>query len=184
MEPKRHRHHLQHADPAPQWASHLLDLPQELLAAILGMFMKFETPWTRNPRTLAEVTNSVAALEEIRKRAFVIRLVFHKKVSSVGYGTRRLYVTSCMIHILRRQRMLLERHHSIHPHRTEGPAMLAIYEATYYETNFVNQMVRDGIKAPEQYRFVLERLKAVQSHPYFEGFVGGKHVGLLEVEQA
>ena len=176
MESKRH-----HAGPAPQSVSHLLDLPQELLAMILGTFMKVPTFWMTYPRTLAEVATSIAALEGIRERAFAIRLVFHKKVSSVGYGPRRLYVTSCMIHILRQQKMLLEHHHSTNPTLTQGPAMLAIYEATYYRINFINLMIRDNVIAPEQYRFILERLRAVQPHKYFERFVGGQNHGLREV---
>ena len=111
----------------------------------------------------------------------MIRLVFHKRTCNVDCGPKRLFITSAIIHILRRQKMLLERHHSIDPNCTWGPAMLAIYEATYYQISFVNLMIRDGIDAPAQYRFVLERLRAVQPHKFFEGFVGGKQTFLAGV---
>ena len=177
MEPKR-----QHTDPAsPQWVSHLLDLPQELLAIILGMFMKVEGPWKSYPRTLAEVNTSINTLVGIRERAFVIRLVFHARISRVGYGARRLYVTSCMIHILRRQKMLLERHHSTNPTHALGPVLPAIYEGTFYQISFINQMVHDGITSAEPYRFMLERLKAVKPHHFFARYVGGQDTGLRNV---
>ena len=160
----------------------LLDLPPELLGEILGHYIRDPAPWKTHPKTLRQVNRSIDALEGISKRAAILRLVL-PTTSTVSYGLRRQYVTAAMLHILRKQKMLIERHHSTNPNCIDGAAMRAIYESTYYQIWFVQAMVKDGIEDHQKWRFVVERLKKVEPYAPYAGFVGGRWEGLQQVVQ-
>lgn len=190
MEPaKRHkpeetvlvRAHAQ-AQAQARTANHLFDLPPELLGEVLGHYIRDDKPWKTHPKTLVQVNRSVTALEGILKRAGILRLLL-PTASRVSYGLRRQYVTAAMLHILRKQKLLIERHHSYDPASIDGPALRAIYEATWYQVTVVQMMVKDGIEDHTKWRFFLERLRKAEPYPAYEGYVAGLWVGPQEVVQ-
>jgi len=155
----------------------LFDLPPELLGEILGHYIRDEQPWKTHPKTLAQVNRSIAALEGILKRAAILRLLLPTS-ARVSYGLRRQYVTAAMLHILRRQKLLLERHANLPGlNCINWSALRAIYEATWYQVTFVQMMVKDGIEDHTKWRFILERLKKVEPYPAYAGYVGGTWQG-------
>ena len=155
----------------------LFDLPPELLGEILGHYIRDEQPWKTHPKTLAQVDRSIAALEGILKRAGILRLLLPTS-ARVSYGLRRQYVTAAMLHILRRQKLLLERHANLPGlNCINWSALRAIYEATWYQVTFVQMMVKDGIEDHTKWRFILERLKKVEPYPAYAGYVGGTWQG-------
>jgi len=160
--------------------TNLLELPMELLGEVLGHYIRDERPWKTHPKTLAQVNLSIEALEGILKRAAILRLLL-PTTARVNYGLKRQYVTAIMLHILRKQKLLLERHHSTDLNCINGAAMRAIYEATWYQVTFVQTMVKDGVEDLSMWRFLLERLKKVEPHSFFAGFVGGQWQGLQQV---
>ena len=163
--------------------NHLFDLPPELLGEVLGHYIRDPAPWRTHPKTLAQVNRSIDALEGILKRAGILRLILPTS-SRVSYGLRRQYVTAAMLHILRKQKLLLERHvNSPGLNCTNWAGLRAIYEATWYQVTFVQMMVKDGIEDHTKWRFFLERLKKVELYPAYEGYVGGTWQGLQEVVQ-
>ncbi len=167
--------------PAQRAVTKLFDLPGELLAEIFGHYIRDESNWRTHPKTLAQVNHSIAALEGIAKRAAILRLVLPKN-SKISYGLKRQYVTAAMLILLRKQKLLLERHSS--SGCIDGPTLRAIYESTYYQIWFVQMMVKDGVEDLSKWRFVVERLKKIKPYAPFEGYVGGEWEGLYEVVQA
>ena len=160
--------------------NHLFDLPIELLGEVLGHYIRDARPWKTHPKTLAQVNLSIEALEGICKRSSILRLVI-PTTARLNYGLKRQYVTAIMAHTLRKQKLLLERHHSTDLNCINGAAMRAIYEATWYQVTFVQTMVKDGMEDLSMWRFLLERLKKVEPHSFFAGFVGGEWQGLQQV---
>lgn len=153
--------------------NHLFDLPPELLGEVLGHYIRDDKPWKTHPKTLVQVNRSVTALEGILKRAGILRLLL-PTASRVSYGLRRQYVTAAMLHILRKQKLLIERHaNSPGLNCINWAALRAIYEASWYQVTFVQMMVKDGIEDHTKWRFFLERLKKVEPYPAYEGYVGG-----------
>ena len=169
--------------PAQRAVTKLFDLPGELLAEIFGHYIRDESKWKTHPKTLRQVNQSIAALEGIAKRAAILRLVLPKN-SKISYGLKRQYVTAAMLILLRKQKLLIERHHSTALNCIDGPTLRAIYESTYYQIWFVQAMVKDGIEDASKWRFIVERLKKVEPFVPFEGYVGGVWEGLYEVVQA
>ena len=159
-----------------------LELPPEILGEILGHYIRDPSPWKTHPKTLAQVNRSIAALEGISKRASILRLVLPTK-SRVSYGLRRQYVTAAMLHILRKQKLLIERHHSTDLNCIDGAALRAIYESAFYQIMVVQMMVKDGVEDLTKWRFFLERLKIIVPYEPYAGFVGGQWQGLQEVVQ-
>jgi len=176
--------------------NHLFELPIELLGEVLGHYIRDARPWKTHPKTLAQVNLSIEALEGICKRSSILRLVI-PTTARLNYGLKRQYVTAIMAHTLRKQKLLLERHHSTDLNCINGAAMRAIYEATlncingaamraiyeatWYQVTFVQTMVKDGMEDLSMWRFLLERLKKVEPHSFFAGFVGGEWQGLQQV---
>ena len=162
--------------------THFLELPPEILGEILGHYIRDPSPWKTHPKTLAQVNRSIDALEGIAKRASILRLVLPTK-SRVSYGLRRQYVTAAMLHILRKQKLLIERHHSTDVACIDGASLRAIYESTFYQIMVVQMMVKDGVEDLSRWRFFLERLKIIEPYAPHAGFVGGRWEGLQEVVQ-
>ena len=183
MDPKKQRTSdgavLVRAQAQPRKVTKLLDLPPELLGEILGHYIRDPAPWKTHPKTLRQVNRSIDALEGISVRAAILRLVL-PTTSRVTYGLKRQYVTTAMLIILRKQKMLIERHHSTHLECVDGAALRAIYESTYYQIWFVQAMVKDGIEDHQKWRFVVERLKKVEPYAAYAGFVGGRWEGGLQ----
>jgi hypothetical protein len=183
MDPKKQRTSdgavLVRAQAQPRKVTKLLDLPPELLGEILGHYIRDPAPWKTHPKTLRQVNRSIDALEGISTRAAILRLVL-PTTSRVTYGLKRQYVTTAMLIILRKQKMLIERHHSTHLECIDGAALRAIYESTYYQIWFVQAMVKDGIEDHQKWRFVVERLKKVEPYAAYAGFVGGRWEGGLQ----
>ena len=186
MEPKKLRKAeepvLVRAQAQTYQVTNLFQLPIELLGEVLGHYIRDARSWKTHPKTLAQVNLSIEALEGISKRAAILRLVI-PTTAGINFGLKRQYVTAIMLHILRKQKLLLERHHSTHLNCINGAAMRAIYEATWYQVTFVQMMVKDGVEDLSMWRFLLERLKKVEPHSFFEGFVGGQWQGLQQVVQ-
>ena len=158
----------------------LLDLPPELLGEIFGHYIRDPAPWKTHPKTLRQVNRSINALEGISERAGILRLVLPTK-SRVSYGLRRQYVTAAILNILRKQKLLIERHHSTDPNCIDGAALRAIYESAFYQIMVVQMMVKDGVEDLSRWRFFLERLKIIVPYEPYAGFVGGQWQGLQKV---
>ena len=88
-----------------------------------------------------------------------------------------------MLHIMRKQKLLIERHHSTDLNCIDGPTLRAIYESTFYQIMFVQMMVKDGVEDLSKWRFFLERLKIIVPYEPYAGFVGGMWHGLQQVVQ-
>ena len=80
------------------------------------------------------------------------------------------------------QRLLIGGTSSVDPTTIDGPALRAIYEATWYRA-VVQMMVKDGIEDHTKWRFFLERLKKVEPYPAYAGYVAVPLVGPQEVVQ-